>query len=306
LQPRQVNLFRGGPSLTLNLSITFLARAACRLASSMSVRASSTEDSVRSLAIAAASSLAPLLCFTGAGWGQKELTLPVRPPHVKLQFILAESALETVPREIGRSPAVLSDSRRRGIDPSRILLDRSFHHSAMTKLKDGEKRGRPDLVHAALLSLTGTPLFLDGQMKVYVHTSQDLVLELGEGTRIPKSYLRFRGLAEKLLVEMPREGLVKAYPASMANLVRKIVSPDLTIGLSTQGVPSSAEELAAGVQDSRKPCLVVGGFPHGHFSPETLRLTDRLVRISPRPLEAHVVAARVVYEVEKVTGRMND
>jgi rRNA small subunit pseudouridine methyltransferase Nep1 len=225
---------------------------------------------------------------------------------VRLNFVLAESALELVPKEIQRSQAVLSDSRRRGIDPSHILLDRSFHHSAMASLGDGEKRGRPDLVHAALLSVTGTPLYLDGSVKVYVHACQNLVLEIEEKTRIPKSYLRFRGLAEKLLLERPQEGLVKVYPAGMRELVRRIVAPDLTVGLSTQGGRVSLEELAKMLAAARKPCLVVGGFPHGHFSPETLGLTDRLVRIDARPLEAHVVTARALYEVEKAAGRFND
>ena len=225
---------------------------------------------------------------------------------MRLSLVLAESALELVPKEVRRSPAVLSDSRRREVDPSRILLDRSFHHSAMAKLKDGQKRGRPDLVHAALLSATGAPLFLDGLMKLYVHTFQDMVLEIKEGTRLPKSYSRFRGLAEKLLVEEPQEGLVRVYRASMADLVRKALSADLVVGLSTQGRQTKLEELAKMVVAARTPCVIVGGFPHGHFMPETLRLTNTLVRIHSRPLEAHVVVARVVYEVEKALAGMND
>ena len=95
-----------------------------------------------------------------------------------LNFVLAESALELVPKEIRRLPAVTSDSRRREKDPSEILLDRSFHHSAMERLKDSEKRGRPDLVHGTLLSVTGTPLYLGGKVKVFVHTFADLVVEI--------------------------------------------------------------------------------------------------------------------------------
>ena len=225
---------------------------------------------------------------------------------MRLHFVLAESALELVPKEIQRTPAVISDSRRRQAEPSRILLDRSFHHSAMARLGDGEKRGRPDLVHTALLSLTGSPLFLDGMMRVYVHTCQNVVLELEEGTRIPKSYLRFRGLAEKLLSERPTEGLVKVYPAGVKDLVRKVVAPDLTIGLSTQGAPATPEEVGRAAAASKRPCVLVGGFPHGHFTRETLAVVDRLVRVHPRPLEAHVVAARIVYEAEKASDEMND
>jgi len=225
---------------------------------------------------------------------------------VKLNFVLAESALELVPKEILRSPAVASDSRRRGVDASRILLDRSLHHSAMARLKDSEKRGRPDLVHAALLSVTGTPLYLDGSVRVLVHTSQDVVLELAERTRIPKSYFRFRGLVEKLLFERSNEGLVKAYGAGIREVLRKMISPDRVFGLSVQGRQTGPEELAKAIVAAKNPCVVVGGFPHGHFSQETLALVDELVRIHERPLEAHVIASRVVYEVEKVAAGIND
>ncbi|MGD0318763.1 MAG: ribosome biogenesis protein [Nitrososphaerales archaeon] len=225
---------------------------------------------------------------------------------MKLNFVLVESALELVPKEILRSPAVTSDSRRRGVDASRILLDRSLHHSAMTRLRDSEKRGRPDLVHAALLSVTGTPLYLDGSVRVFVHTNQDAVLELAERTRIPKSYFRFRGLVEKLLSERSDEGLVKAYGAGVRELLRKTISPDRVFGLSVQGRQTRPEELAKAIVAAKNPCVVVGGFPRGHFSQETLALVDELVRIHERPLEAHVVASRIVYEVEKASTRTND
>jgi rRNA small subunit pseudouridine methyltransferase Nep1 len=219
-----------------------------------------------------------------------------------LNFVLAESALELVPKEIRGSSAVVSDSRRRGLDPTAILLDRSFHHSAMTRLKDGEKRGRPDLVHAALLSVTGTPLYLDGRVKVLVHTYPDLVLDIAEKTRIPKNYLRFRGLMEKALVEKPGEGLVRLMAMGIRDLIRKVLAPDLTIGLSVQGRPVSLEQLAKKIGDARNPGVLVGGFPRGHFSKETLASLDELLRIDTRPLEAHVVAARLVYEVE-ISGK---
>ena len=223
-----------------------------------------------------------------------------------LSFVLAESALELVPREVRGSPAVASDSKRRGVDPSGILLDRSFHHSAMARLRDGEKRGRPDLVHAALLSVAGTPLYLDGGAKVFVHTYPDLVLEIAEKTRLPKNYVRFRGLMEKALSEKPQDGLVGVKQMGMSELVRKEIRPDLVVGLSVRGKEAGMEGLASRVASAEHPCLVVGGFPHGHFSEKLTSVLDDLVRIDPRPLEAHVVAARVVYEIEKALKSIND
>jgi len=55
---------RDGSRRTLNLSFTFLARAACSLATAGLVRARLTADSVRSRTMAAASSLGAFRGFT--------------------------------------------------------------------------------------------------------------------------------------------------------------------------------------------------------------------------------------------------
>jgi rRNA small subunit pseudouridine methyltransferase Nep1 len=237
--------------------------------------------------------------FHGARQSWKDLIILLVTGYALLNFILAESALELVPREIRKFPAVVSDSKRRQAESSKILLDRSFHHSAMVRLKDSEKRGRPDLVHVTLLSVTGTPLYLDGMARIFVHTYDDAVIEIAEKTRIPKSYLRFRGLMEEALVERPRKGLIVVHSMSVRELAKN-VSADAVFGLSVQGKQMAIEELARRISAARDPCVVVGGFPRGHFSQDTLSALNQLVRIHPRPLEAHVVASRVIYEVEKV------
>jgi rRNA small subunit pseudouridine methyltransferase Nep1 len=221
-----------------------------------------------------------------------------------LSFVLAESALELVPKEIRKLPAIASDARRREKDTSEILLDRSFHHSAMARLKDSEKRGRPDLVHGALLSVTGTPLYLAGLVKLFVHTYGDVVVDVAPKTRIPKSYLRFRGLMEQVLLGQG-DKLVRARPSNLHELVKKVVGPDIAIGLSVQGRKMELEDLAGRLMSADNPCVIVGGFPHGHFTPETLSVVDELVRIHEMPLEAHVVTSRLLYEFEKAVRALN-
>jgi rRNA small subunit pseudouridine methyltransferase Nep1 len=221
-----------------------------------------------------------------------------------LTFVLAESALELVPKEIQNSPAVASDSKRRGINASEILLDRSFHHSAMERLNESEKRGRPDLVHSTLLSVTGTPLYLDGKVKAFVHTHSNLVLDIAPKTRIPKSYVRFRGLMENAL-SGGDTSLVRVRRSDLRELVRKTISPDIVFGLSVQGRKTELEELAEKLMAADNPCVLVGGFPHGHFTPGTLSVVDELVRIHEMPLEAHVVTSRLLYEFEKALMAVN-
>jgi rRNA small subunit pseudouridine methyltransferase Nep1 len=212
--------------------------------------------------------------------------------------VIAEAALELVPESLWRESSVRSDSERRDMEAGNILLDRSLHHSAMLKLSDGYRRGRPDLVHLTLLNVTSTPLHQEGKARVYIHTIDDSVLEFGEGARPPKSYARFRNLMEKLLVERPEEGLVSVRDATLPQLL-KGMGTDYSAGLSVQGAPKPLEELASDLALKKDPAVVVGGFPRGHFLPKDLKAFDSLVRIHEKALDAHVVAARVVYEIEK-------
>lgn len=221
-----------------------------------------------------------------------------------LNFVLAESALELVPKEVWNHPAVVSDSRRRGVEAGEMLLDRSFHHSAMSRLRDSEKRGRPDLVHVALLSVTGTPLYLEGKARVFVHTYPGVVVEVAPKTRLPKSYLRFRGVLEKALAGKG-DRLLRARPGTLRDLVKRGISPDITVGLSVQGKMTPLEDLAGRLMSADRPCIIVGGFPHGHFSPETMSVVGELARIHEMPLEAHVVTSRLLYEFERALEALN-
>ena len=215
-----------------------------------------------------------------------------------LNLVIAESALELVPEEVAGHPSVRSDSRRRGLEPSRILLDRSLHHEAMVRLKEDYKRGRPDLVHLTLLSVTSTPLYQSGRVRVFIHTRDDAVLELREGTRPPKSYFRFRDLVQKVLAERPSSGLIAYREWTIPALLRTL-APDLAVGLSVEGRREELGALAAELARASNAAVLVGGFPKGHFSPGTVRSLDRLVRIDEGSLDAHVVVARLVYEVER-------
>jgi rRNA small subunit pseudouridine methyltransferase Nep1 len=221
--------------------------------------------------------------------------------NVVLNLIIAEAALELIPGEISRHASVRNDVRRRDLDPSQILLDRSIHHTAMLKLKEDYKRGRPDLVHLTLLSITSTPLYQQAGAKVYIHTRDDMVLEFKEQTRPPKSYSRFRDLMQQTLYEKPDSGLITFHAESVPRLLKRIGS-DLAIGLSVRGNPVKLEDLALQLVGTKNPAVLVGGFPKGHFTPETTKALDKLVRIDTNALDAHVVAARLVYETEKAVG----
>jgi rRNA small subunit pseudouridine methyltransferase Nep1 len=219
-------------------------------------------------------------------------------------LIIAEAALELVPKSIAWHNAVKKHAKSKGKDATSILLDRSYHHAAMLNLKDAEKRGRPDIVHFTLLEATSIPLYFNNMLDVYIHTIDDKVIEVGKGVRLPKNYNRFVGLiedlyAKKVIASNEGDTLLSLHESSLSSLIDKI-KPSKVIGLSRHGISKDAEYVAKQVIDESKACIVIGGFAKGTFSQSTLSMFNQLISISSYPLEAHVVAARVLYEVEKV------
>ncbi|MGH9877410.1 MAG: ribosome biogenesis protein [Nitrososphaerales archaeon] len=218
-----------------------------------------------------------------------------------LSLIIAEAALETVPRAIAKHPSVVRHAERKGKPAEVMLLDRSYHHGAMLKLENAERRGRPDLVHFALLEATSTPLYRKNQLNVYVHTAANKVILLSENVRLPKSYFRFEGLMEELFnngkVSSDSSLLMELRDMKFQDLIGKL-RPRKVIGLSRMGARSSAEKVAKMIDNDT--AIVVGGFPRGHFSNMVSGKINYTYSISELALEAHLVIARVLYECEKI------
>jgi len=220
-----------------------------------------------------------------------------------LTLIIAEAALEVIPKPLWKYPSIIKQSKSRGKKPGDLLLDRSYHHFEMLKMKNQKKRGRPDLIHFALLEVTSTPLFLENRLNVCVHTYDDKVIFLGKSVRLPKSYFRFEGLMEHLFKESKiisnDQCLLEILEMDFKKLLNKIKA-SYVIGLSRCGLSSSFESIADELTHKDKPVLVVGGFPHGHFSENTSRCFTKTSSIGDQSLTANVVIARIIYEYEKL------
>ena len=218
-----------------------------------------------------------------------------------LILILTESALETVPQGLWRHPSIQRHSKRRGKHPQFLLLDRSYHHTAMKSLEEGEKRGRPDIIHFALLEALGSPLNQEGLLQTYVHTIHDYVITVKPETRLPRNYLRFVGLVEQLFesgrVPLSGSALLKLEHKSMPQLLRKI-KPNYVTVFSRKGKCRLLEETVSRLSEKERPAVVIGGFPRGHFSETTIGLAKEVICIDPKMLEAWTVTSRVIYEYE--------
>jgi rRNA small subunit pseudouridine methyltransferase Nep1 len=217
-------------------------------------------------------------------------------------IIVAEAALELVPKEIQRHPSVRKEAMKRGKEKTGLLLDRSLHHSAMLNLENNEKRGRPDLVHIALLQITCAPIFLAGKIEAYLHTVNNEVIQFKTSVRIPKSYFRFQGLMEKVLSYEVGEGwdknLISIKKMRLSDFVESLRVAKV-VGFSRLGKRKQLEVIADENFAGGSSALIIGGFPKGTFSRETESVLAEKYSISKYSLDAHVVCARVLYEFEK-------
>lgn len=227
---------------------------------------------------------------------------------LETHLILADSEVELVPQPIQGHPSVVSYAKRRGKKPSKVLLDASFHHSAIRVKYPSEvnRRGRPDIAYFFLNVALESPLNRGGYLRVYVHTRNNEVIFISPSTRIPKAYHRFIGLIEHLFnngnVPDSKNPLLWIENLRLDSLVQKKICPDRTIVLHPRGKKIRLKELFEDV--SGKIAVIIGGFPEGDYISNIENISDEIVSIYPEELVSWVVAYEIISEIERRLGIM--
>lgn len=220
-----------------------------------------------------------------------------------LIFVLAEAALETVPKDLWSHPAIKRHSKRQRKPPQQLLLDRSLHHSAMRRLDKNEKRGRPDITHFTLLEALGSPLNKEGLLHIYVYTYNNCVITINPITRLPRNYNRFIGLMEQLFhlgrVPLKGEPLLTLEHKTTQQLLTE-TEADYILAFSREGKKTPLQDAVSTLQSKRRPAVIIGGFPRGRFLEATIKLADEVICVDSERLEAWTVTSRVIYEYERV------
>ncbi|PKK86348.1 MAG: 16S rRNA methyltransferase [Thermoplasmata archaeon HGW-Thermoplasmata-1] len=223
-----------------------------------------------------------------------------------LTLLLAESELELIPQKLTGHPSVVAAAKRTGKKASDMLLDASLHHSALNNFPDGQRRGRPDMVHFFLVTCLESILNKHGGLRVMIHTRNDELITVNPETRIPRGYSRFAGLIEQLFKngavpkEEPLMQIEKGVTAERA-LARALA--DTTIAFSPKAKQTRLADLFSkmateeGFAD-KNVCCVIGGFPSGDFHSSVDSLCDKSISIHPDMLTIWTVAAEIVVNYE--------
>ena len=227
-------------------------------------------------------------------------------------IVLEDASLELVPEELVRDPSCKTVQRLFGIAPSKQILDDNYHGSASKNLRDREKKGRPDVVHLALLEIVSSPIYSLQRASVAVHTITGASISFGNSVRLPRTLHRFNGVMSKILSGEITQREKKLFRFTKNQSFESLISelkPKMIVGFSSIGPRATLESIVAsslaeieekGETDSPSGILwVVGGFPFGHFKPEVAARFDHICSISQFSLPAHVVTARLCYELER-------
>jgi len=212
-----------------------------------------------------------------------------------MHLILADSEIEKVPAKIKNHPSVLKNKS--------FILDASLHHSAMKKIKDWERRGRPDIVHVFLLVSQESILNKEGMLRTYVHTRNNEVVYINPEMRIIKNYNRFKGLMEQLFEvgRVPEKGkvLMELKNEGMEELLCKMKGKRILF--TTKGEKKKIENVIE--EDS---ICIIGGFPSGDFLTDIYGMVDEKICIYDAMLPAWIVAmeAIVAYENKFIANRI--
>jgi len=183
------------------------------------------------------------------------------------------------------------------------LLNCDDHATLLRKRKRDVGEARPDITHQCLMTILDSPLNKAGLVSIYIHTEQNVLIEVNPTIRIPRTFTRFSGLMVQLLHKLS----IRANngPEKLMKVIKNPILNHFPTQCKKIGTSHSSEKLVD-IQDyvqanfKQEPVVfVVGAFAHGKISAPYV---DETISISEYPLSASGVCGKVCIAFEKLWG----
>ena len=220
----------------------------------------------------------------------------------KMHLILTETALELIPKSLGKQPSTIKNMKKFG--RAGEILDTTLHHSIMHSLKNSQKRGRPDILHHFLLDALGSPANLKGFLEIYFQCASGFY-KVSSEMKCPRDYIRFKGLMYQLI----RKGqvppnqqpyLISRMDLDLKDWIKNNFSDNNTFIFSVNGKEASLESITSKFfNESNKCAVLIGGFQKSHFSEDILKLPSQIFALSDRGYDSWIVTNRVLAKFEQ-------
>jgi rRNA small subunit pseudouridine methyltransferase Nep1 len=218
-----------------------------------------------------------------------------------LKLLIADAELELIPREMLDDYSIRLHAKKRKKPPQKILLDSNYMHSAIDRFFPGEsnRRGRPDIIYHLLAIVMESILNKKGGMRIWIHTRNNLILEISPETRLPKSYNRFVGLMEDLFekgeIKYEEKTLLRIHNGDVAKMINLSESGNIKV-LSPVGKMTQVPELLD--SENENISFLIGGFSEGDFISDVYEIGEAF-SIFDEELTIWSVAMEIIAQYER-------
>jgi len=175
------------------------------------------------------------------------------------------------------------------------LLNCDDHAHILKKHKRDPGESRPDISHQMLLTLLDSPLNKAGKLQVYIHTENNVLIEVSPHIRIPRTYKRFAGLMVQLLHKLKIRAVNG--PETLLKVIKNPVEAHLPtgarkIGTSKTGKLVKIHDWVKTLPKGKPVVFALGALAHGKIdAPYTVR-PDSVLLAGPASLHNGKLSAR--------------
>lgn len=180
------------------------------------------------------------------------------------------------------------------------LMNCDKHRKLMLKYKKNPTDYRPDITHQCLLMLLDSPLNRAGLLQVYIHTDQNVLIEIDPQTRIPRTFDRFCGLMVQLLHK--RSIQASDGGQKLLKVIKNPIEDHLPTGCLKLATSFSAKKVtnpSEFVPVAEPVVVVIGAMAKGAISPS---YTSDTISISNYPLSAALTCTKFCSAFEEKWG----
>ena len=184
------------------------------------------------------------------------------------------------------------------------LINSDDHIQLIKKMGKNLEDYRPDVLYQCLLFLFNSPLNLSGKLQVFIHTKENILIELNPKLKIPKTNKRFNALITQCLNNMR----IRAKNSSeiLMKVIKNPVTNYLPLGCKIISTNEKSRlikldnylknDLNLNENNSESVCFVVGAMSKGDLN---INYNTDSVSISSFPLTAGIVCAKILNSFEK-------
>lgn len=149
--------------------------------------------------------------------------------------------------------------------------------------------------------LFDSPLNRAGLLQVYIHTQNNILIEINPQTRFPRTFKRFANLMVQLLYKMSIKS--SNGPQKLLRVIKNPVTAHLPVGCKKYGTSFQSEKLLHPkelVPDDDSPVvIVIGAMAHGAVDADYV---EDNISISQYPLSAALACTKICSAFEESWG----